>query len=148
MGAGYYSEVQRAATMHGHRSLVHELYYGRDSGNFFLRLDLQDPAPEQRGKIHLQIGFHDAPRSGVIVSIPRKSANPAVACEIHREEKTAGPLVPGQAALGRIFEMKLPLAAVDLPPDKAFEFRVTLWENDLPVETLPVEGWLGAPIPV
>ena len=52
----------------------------------------------------------------------------------------------GQAALEKIFELRLSLSALGLPADQPFEFQVTLWESNLPVETLPLEGWLSAPV--
>ena len=34
------------------------------------------------------------------------------------------------------------------PEDKPFEFQVTVWESDFPVESFPLEGWLTVPVPV
>jgi hypothetical protein len=52
----------------------------------------------------------------------------------------------GQAAFDKVLELRLSLSTLGLPTDQLFEFQVTLWENNLPIETLPLEGWLAVPI--
>jgi hypothetical protein len=53
-------------------------------------------------------------------------------------------------ALGRQFEFKLPLAllratppsSLAVPPAGKARLRFSLWQNRLPVDALPVEGWI------
>ena len=49
-------------------------------------------------------------------------------------------------ALMRNFEFKLPLkwlaAAKENKSAKTLRLRFSLWENRLPVDALPVEGWI------
>lgn len=147
MGAGVYSPIVRDFAMHGQPTRMRELYYGRNAENFFLRIDFFDaalPAPETR---KLQIGLRGAAVPALLVDLSR-SGQETVPCKMGLEEEVVGSVVPsGEAALGRILELRLSLKDVGLPPDKPFEFQLTLWENDLPLETLPLEGWLAVPVP-
>ena len=60
----------------------------------------------------------------------------------------SAPVPPlGEAAVGKIFEMRLNLGVLGFRADQPFDFQVTLWENNLPVETFPLEGWLAVPVP-
>jgi hypothetical protein len=56
-------------------------------------------------------------------------------------------LLQSQAALERIFELQLKLAALGVPSDQPFEFQVSLWRENLPLESLPLDGWLTVPVP-
>lgn len=59
--------------------------------------------------------------------------------------KTAGNelrLAPGSFATGRIAE-----AAVSIEHGGVFAFQVSLWLDGIPVESLPVDGWLRVEIP-
>jgi hypothetical protein len=82
----------------------------------------------------------------MIVRFHRSDPGSAIQCEIRREDESSA-AVPsvGEAALGKIFEVRLNLRAVGLHADHPFDFQVTLWENNLPVETLPLEGCLSVP---
>jgi hypothetical protein len=41
--------------------------------------------------------------------------------------------------------MRLGIAGLELRPDQAFEFQISLWEDSIPLETLPLEGWITVP---
>ena len=149
MGAGYYAPVHHVATMHGRPPLLHQVFYGRDAENFFLRIDFHDLIGESPEQVQFRIGFRGAAAPAVMVSFRRPDPVSAIQCEIRPEGETSSPTpLYGDAALGKIFEVRLSLRALGLPADQPFEFQVTLWENNLPVETLPLEGWLAVPVPV
>ena len=149
MGAGlFYSSIHRAGAMHGQPVLMRDLYYGRDAENFFLRIDFHDPATMQPGRMKLRVLLREAAISTVVVSFVPRSPEPGLACEVRLEENASGFSTPlGQAAFGKIFEMRLPLAALGIPADKPFEFQVAVLESDFPVEGFPLEGWLAVPVP-
>jgi len=151
MGAGFYRPVHRDAAMHGRQPFVSQLFYGRNAEHFFLRIDFQDRTVVTPERIQLRIGFREATGSAVIVSFRRSDAGQGIQCEICWEEKSPPTSIAeaalGQAAFEKIFELRLSLSALGLPADQPFEFQVTLWESNLPVETLPLEGWLAAPAP-
>ena len=148
MGAGLYSPIQRAAAMHGQPTLLRQLYYGRDAENFYLRVDFHDPAGGSPDNIKLRIGFRGAASPAVIVSFARPGPEKAIACEIRPEEGVLALAAPlAEAALGRILEIRLSLRAMGLGTELPFDFQVTVWQNNLPIETLPLEGWLAVPVP-
>jgi len=52
-------------------------------------------------------------------------------------------LRPGAYAAARVAE-----AAVPLGNDRSIQFQISLWLDGIPVESLPVDGWLRVEIPV
>jgi hypothetical protein len=148
MGAGLYSPVTRASTMHGQPPLLRELHYGRDAENFFLRIDFFDEAPKLLDKDYFRLSIRKDDRSlGLLVSLSR-SPEGKVSCAVRPErELSETALLQSQAALERIFELQLKLAALGVPSDQPFEFQVSLWRENLPLESLPLDGWLTVPVP-
>jgi hypothetical protein len=53
----------------------------------------------------------------------------------------------GEAALRKVLEVRLGLAALGVRAEQPLEFQFALWEDNLPAETLPLEGWLVVPVP-
>ncbi len=149
MGAGFYSPQLAGGTMHGRAPMMRELYHGRDAGNFYLRIDLNCATPEEFARTKFRIAFRPGTGCAFIVSFVQREVATADSCELRREGDT-GILrsALGQAALGKIFELRLRLDAIGAASDGAFEFQVTLWENEYPLETFPLEGWLTVPAAV
>jgi len=149
MGAGYYSPIRQGGTMHGRAAIVKEVHYGRNSANFFLRVDFTDSARNEIGRFKLRIMLRGAKLGSIVVSFSRQPTDQKVSCEIRREEETAGQATPlGEAVMGKILEMQIDLGAIGVGANQPFDFQVTVWENNFPRETLPLEGWLMAPAPV
>ncbi|MBI4459166.1 MAG: glycoside hydrolase, partial [Acidobacteria bacterium] len=148
MGSGYYSPILRAGAMHGQAALMRELYYGRDAENFFLRIDFHDPAFLQPGRVKLRVLFRGAAVPAVAVNFISRNSGQGLGCEARTEGSGTAPSAPlGQGVLEKILELQLPLADLGIQPDRALEFQATLWENDFPLESFPLEGWLAAPVP-
>ena len=147
MGAGFYSPVQMASTMHGPSALMRELYFGRDAQNFFLRIDFYDTAGIAPGKDKLRIVFRNGGLRAILVTFAKSSIDRQVLCDTSWEEDTPWPRsISSQAALGKIFEMRISLQSLGLNSKDPFDFQVTLWE-EFPRETFPLEGWITVPAP-
>src|ERR1019366_67838 len=98
---------------------------------FFLRIDFRDPARVEIDQIKLRIVFRNSASRAVVVTFFRSQPDQSVSCEIRREEETPDPpALWGQAALGKIFEMRVSLAAIGIGSQEPFEFQVTVWEED------------------
>lgn len=110
MGAGEYHVDQRQGAMHGGRVGLEKLFYGTDGTSLFLRLDF-DPQP-------------DFARLEVRV----KTATAELRLDA------------SQFVVGRILELAVPLADLQIKPGDLAQFQVSLWQAGLPMESLPRNG--------
>ena len=149
MGAGNYRPVTRATTMQGQPPILQELYYGRNSEKFFLRIDFCEHPPESLEKISLRVCIRNAMRSTeAVLSFSRETSDSPIQCRLTSDHATHSRSVLGQAALGRVLELELNLTAMGVRSDHPFEFQVSVWQERLPLESLPIEGWLTVPVTV
>ncbi len=144
LGAGFYRPVYREGAMHGRRTVLSQVFFGRDAERFSLRVDFHNLSGENPERFELRLGLRETGAPAVQVRFGRTDAPNGWQCEI-RPLHDMPAILRGEAALGKIFEMRLPFVAMGLPTDQPFEFQVSLWEDNVPVETLPLEGWLAVP---
>jgi hypothetical protein len=146
IGAGYYNLLQPGGAMHGGAALVREAYFGRNAESVFLRIDLDDGSLETLGGIRFRIVFRTTGQQAITVSFPAGGWGTAVSGEIRREGDAAClPASFGEAVLHKIFEMRVSLEAIGIGLNDPIDFQVSVWENDFPRETFPLEGWLTVP---
>jgi len=165
MGAAIYTADHRAGAMHGKQFLFDSVHAGIDETNVYGRLDF-------KGKIsstpfELVVNLESWEERG---QSPRRALRLEVVVEGGkiRRWQVAGPADPiplesserpGQAAarvaLLRNFEFRVPLAwlsaapasnetaqAAAPPAATRIRMRLSLWQNRLPVDALPLEGWI------
>jgi len=160
MGAAVYTADHRAGAMHGKQFLVDSVYAGIDESHVYGRLDFAGKPPETVFElvVNLESWAADAPR-------PRRALRLEAQIETGRmkswqvsdpSEKIpfASPQQPiegAKVAFARNFEFKLPLslllaapvASQAAPPVATrLRLRFSLWQNHLPVDALPLEGWI------
>src|SRR5271157_943979 len=165
MGAACYTADQRSGAMHGKQFLMDEVFAGIDEQYVYGRLDFADKVPEDRSEVVVNLESwtnHGAKprrelRLGAVVDKARiqswkvtEGKDKAVADSTDSEEIA-------RVALVRNFEFRLPLTwllAAPLQIDKVrgpqssdllttrLRLRFSLWQNRLPVDALPVEGWI------
>ena len=169
MGAAIYTADHRAGAMHGKQFLLDSVYAGIDSSCLYGRLDFAGKVPEEDFEIVVNVeswasGEQRARRTLRIET----SARAGKLVEWKIENGVAGRVLASSAnidehvkvALLRNFEFKLPLAwllatpsdapaAVDRKPGATaiaatskVRLRFSLWQNRLPVDSLPLEGWI------
>jgi len=164
MGAAIYAADRRAGAMHGKQFLMDSVYAGIDESNVYGRLDFiggRIPEMDFELVVNLESRAEDAPRPRRAVRLDAVVASG----KLHGWKVTApeeetllalfGPPNPqANVILGRNFEFKLPLAwllatpvasASDVPKTPVatkLRLRFSLWQNGLPVDALPVEGWM------
>jgi len=147
MGAGNYRPITRAATMHGQPPLMQELYYGRSADRFYLRIDFVQHPPEAIENLSLRLGIRDAERSRqVVLGFHRDAANGSITCSMRTDHALPTGASLGQAVLKKILELEVSLEALEIQTSQPFEFQVSIWQEHLPLESLPLEGWLRVPI--
>ena len=96
----------------------------------------------------LRVAFRGAAVHAILVSFCPAGPEGNIRCLLRPEEETPERVSPlGQAALGKIFQLSLSLAALGVKAQDPLEFQVAVWEDNFPRETLPLVGWLPVPAP-
>jgi len=167
MGAAIYTADHRAGAMHGKQFLLDSVYAGIDSTQLYGRLDFSGKVPEEDFElvVNVESWASEEPR-------PRRTLRVEASVQDRKLkdwkiESGAGELVASAASLAdehvklallRNFEFKVPLAwllatpssgpsperkaAVAVAATSKVRLRFSLWQNRLPVDSLPLEGWI------
>ncbi len=158
MGAASYTSDQRTSAMHGKQFLLDAVYAGLDADSVSGRLDFHHAIPE--GDYRLVVNLE----------VWRQKANRKAAPQSYRltldaqGQKLQGwVLTNGQerhilasfsagggesdasgveVALQQIFEMRLPFELIGAQPGSRIRLRFAIWREHLPVDSLPLEGWI------
>ncbi len=170
MGAAIFTADQRAGAMHGKQFLLDSVHTGIDSTFVYGRLDFAGAVPDMafdlvvnleswasgearpRRALRLDAKVQDGKMTGWKVEGLEEpsSSNPA------KSEESA------KAAFLRNFEFRVPLSwllarplsatgaapradsktVASIAPTTRLRLRFSLWHNNLPVDALPVEGWI------
>jgi alpha-amylase/alpha-mannosidase (GH57 family) len=162
MGAAVYTSDRRSGSMHGKTFPLDSVYAGIDAENLYGRLDFAGQVPDGNTELVVNAEFwpKDARQAQRILRLDIavkagkiSSWSLGVPGEKH---PSSADLDKGVAvALGRQFEFKLPLSALggaatpgngrgytDGSDAGRIRVRFSLWQNGLPVDALPVEGWI------
>ena len=167
MGAARYTADHRAGAMHGKRFLLDAVYAGIDENYVYGRLDFAGDVPETEFALVVNLESWAAAELR-----PRRALRlDAIVQERQLQEwkvSQAGDELPldscearahdgVKVALGRNFEFRLPLswllatpvssgnnsaAAASVPATSKLRLRFSLWQKGLPVDALPLEGWI------
>ncbi len=158
MGAASFTSDQRTSAMHGKQFLLDAVYAGLDGDSVSGRLDFHHGVPT------------DTYRLVVNMEVWRGGGDRKAALESYRLTVDAeGPLVrrwaltdprewmvlansPGvdgdgrsagvEVALKEIFEMRVPFALIGAEQGSRIRLRFSIWREHLPVDSLPLEGWI------
>ncbi|HUB01233.1 MAG TPA: glycoside hydrolase family 57 protein [Terriglobales bacterium] len=165
MGAAHYTADHRSGSMHGKQFLLDGVHAGIDAQNVYGRLDFAGKIPED--SFDLVVNVESWTNQG---PLPQRELRLDLAVDNRQikswtvtegeEGKRCDSIRPNDAvrvALVRNFEFRLPLAWLQAAPlDLAklrgqrsseplptrLRVRFSLWKNRLPVDALPVEGWI------
>jgi alpha-amylase/alpha-mannosidase (GH57 family) len=167
MGAAVHTADHRAGAMHGKQFLADCVHAGIDENNVYGRLDFAGEPPEVDFDlvVNLESWAADAkrPRRALRLDVRVREGELSswgVSCP--DEEKplatSEGPGEEVKLALFKNFEFQLPLswllarpvasAAVNpggrasTPVATQLRLRFSVWQNRLPVDALPLEGWI------
>ncbi len=166
MGAAVYTADRRAGAMHGRQFLVDAVYAGIDETNIHGRLDFVGQRPEMDFDlvVNLESWAADSQRPRRALRLDaRVEAGKTSSWQVTSLEEEKPVAMSGdtsgevKVALLRNFEFKLPLAwllatpvvsalggdgKVAAPVATLLRLRFSLWQNRLPVDALPLEGWI------
>ena len=153
MGAAVYTADHHSSAMHGKTFLLDAVHAGIDEEFAYGRLDFISGVPE--GEFVIVVNLESLSET--------RQTERALRLDLAASEKKINSwkiLIPGTGeilgagsspagsavALEKNFEFKLPLkwlaAAKENKSAKTLRLRFSLWENRLPVDALPVEGWI------
>ena len=156
MGAASYTSDQRTAAMHGKQFLLDAVYAGLDADSLSGRLDFHH-LPEGAYQVVINI---EVCRDAKERNSPLESYRLVVeaqgrhllqwslsnADERHLLASSAdgdnGSTPQAEVAIGEIFEMRLPFDLIGARQGARIRLRFTLWRDQLPADSLPVEGWM------
>lgn len=142
MGAGHYRPDERQGSMHGRKIHVKEIRYGSDGEKLFVRVDFHLLLPGAMAGMEVRYSI-EAPGSAsgqeteYRLQLTRDGV--AVIGAIGPGAKVPGVL---EAAYRRVLEIAVPLAALGGSPDEAIRFQLSLWEDGLPLDAQPAQGWI------
>jgi len=128
LGAGVYRVEHRSGAMHGQRFFVEEMRYGSDTQSLYVRLDFVEGAATADGtETELRIGVQarGSKEPPVVVMVPLNGSSDGVECVFRR-----------------ICEVRISLASVGIPASHDIRFQLSIWQNGLPMEALPPQGWV------
>jgi alpha-amylase/alpha-mannosidase (GH57 family) len=171
MGAAIYTADHRAGAMHGKQFLLDAVYAGIDSTHVYGRLDFKGSVPEedfdlvvnleawapseQKARHALRLDVSVRARTVSEWKVEDGSSQSPLASSASHEQSRDESM---KVALLRNFEFKLPLMwllATPNPPATErkssaapaaatgkLRLRFSFWQNRLPVDSLPMEGWI------
>jgi hypothetical protein len=169
MGAAIYTADHRAGAMHGKQFLLDSVYAGIDAISLYGRLDFAGKVPPVDFEIVVNVeswASSEARPRRTLRLVASSSAGRIREWRVENgvaEQVLASSAQPNEhvkVALLRNFEFKVPLIwLLNVPPtgsEKAADrksggavtptsklrLRFSLWQNRLPVDSLPLEGWI------
>ena len=154
LGAAHYTADRRSGAMHGKLFLLDSIYAGIDENNLYGRMDFADEIPEGEFEIVLNVESwaenSNRPRRALRLDVDVKLGK--ISRCAASENGEALPSEGVSAALAKNFEFKLPLSllyatplqssASATPAASKLRLRFSVWQNRLPIDALPVEGWM------
>jgi len=154
MGAAHYTADRRQGAMHGKVFLMDSIYAGIDDKNIYGRLDFTGGIPEGDFEIVINLeSWADSavrPRRSLRLSV--EAVEGGLSAPRISENGEALPIDGTRAVLSKNFEFRVPLSLLYATPvesaspsDEAatkIRLRFSVWQNRLPADALPVEGWL------
>ncbi len=133
LGAGVYRVDARSGAMHGRTHFVRELYYGHDASNLYLRLDFEPGSEQSLAGMEVRVSVDAKPEAATCVRLHLAGGS----------VQTDLPAV--EASFHKILEVRLPFAALGAGQGYVLRFQVSLWQDGLPMDSLPAQGRLECP---
>lgn len=162
IGAAMYTADRRSGSMHGKQFVLDAVYAGIDEQFLYGRMDFVDAPPKERCDllVNLELWAEQSKRPSRTLSLEAACEDGTISSwhlrETERGEVVAGSEQEGDGAtlvLRKNFEFKLPLQwlapqwAVQArekgaTPAGKLRVRFSLWRDRLPIDGLPLEGWI------
>jgi len=161
MGAAMYTADRRTSSMHGKQFLLDAIYAGVDDEFLYGRLDFAGdvpPASVYRVVANIEVVRKKQTTSFRLIADAQGSdlrswsvTNGEERHVLANCDLTAGNAITCgadpvaqqiQVVIGNLFECRLPHKILGAQHGDCLRIRFSLWREKLPVDALPVEGWL------
>ena len=153
MGASHYTADRRSGSMHGKVFLLDSIYAGIDESNVYGRIDFADnPEGSFEVVVNLESWAEASNRARRALRLNVEIDGVKVARVRLADGLEELDTQQIGVAMGGTFEFRLPLAMLYAVPPKAgssdsisaskLRLRFSVWQNGLPLDALPVEGWM------
>ena len=134
LGAGFYRTGQYNGAMHGQQPVVQDMYYGTDGQRLFLRLDFANPIQESDD---IEFRFEIRTATGNQFRVTEHWHSGSLVVEHSGIEGEAL-----DAALDRILETSVSLAALRVRRGEPVFVRLAVFRDGLPIAAMPAIGEL------
>ncbi len=151
LGAAMYTADRHAGSMHGKQFLLDAAYAGIDEENLYGRLDFIGAVPTTDFRLVVSCETFDRNGAGGASGALRLEADvangslsewtlrrpdtKALASSARRQDRV-------QVSLFKNFQFKLPLEMLAAAPGGLLKLRFSIWRDHLPLDALPLEGWI------
>ena len=159
MGAASYTSDQRTSAMHGKQFLLDAAFAGLNDHSVSGRLDFYRGAlPEGPYQIVVNLEVrHDAQDRNapadsyrLVVDAQERRVLSWVLTNGSERNRLAGYSANNgtsgtngvEVAIGEIFEIRVPFAVIGAKHGSRIRLRFSLWREQLPADSLPLEGWI------
>jgi glycosyl hydrolase family 57 len=143
IGAGYYQPDERQGAMHGGQQYVESLYYGYSGEALFVRMDFREGFTARHRNFEIRLNVDGNHRVRIHAPIANGKLERIGFWRHEEAVEVAGSARQGlEAAFHRIFELRLDFSLAGLDPKQKAKMQVSLWVNELPLQTIPSQGWL------
>jgi alpha-amylase/alpha-mannosidase (GH57 family) len=158
MGAASYTSDQRTSAMHGKQFLLDSVYAGVDAESVCGRLDFHGGVPEGDYRIVVNLEVSKPKATGEAGSDSYRLQVDANGSRLRswfltngdERRKLASYATDNgnrstkgvEVAMGDIFEMRVPFELLGVREGSKLRLRFALWREDLPADSLPLEGWI------
>jgi len=139
LGAGLYRPDLRHGTMHGGIQRLTELRYGSDGERLFLRLDVDQSSPRAMAGSEVRLLLKTS-RGETELRFALTSDGAALATATRSGKRHPAPHV--ECGYLNIFELSAELKGLGALPGEHLALQLSLWRDGLPLEAIPVQGWL------
>ncbi len=151
LGAAMYTADRHAGSMHGKQFLLDAAYAGVDESALYGRLDFIGgiPAEEIRLVVNCEVARHTEEAQVDKFRLEASLAGKELSdWNLRREDQkraiatARAPRDDVKVKLFRNFEFKLPLDLLGAEAGSALRLRFTVWRDHLPLDAMPLEGWI------
>ena len=159
MGAASYTSDQRTSAMHGKQFLLDAVYAGLDANSVSGRLDFHHGVvPESAYRLVVNFEVWRSEGSQKAAPTLYRLTVDAHGRELERWVLTNGEerhklasfsrdngnanTMGVEVALDQIFEMRVPFELIQAQEGSRIRLRFAIWREHLPVDSLPLEGWM------
>lgn len=127
-----------ASAMQRSQYVIHEIYFGFDEENLWLRLDTDGPAIQRLQGCRVEVIFQGEREHSIVLELPHEGQRPEVNGDLCQE---------AECVVERVIEAGVPLQLIDAEPGETLRLAVVVGREGRVVERWPELGFLQVEVP-